>query len=89
MSHHVPRPRYSAEHKAQAKELGAPLFTLDIWYLGDHRTTCTGVLHGSEIEESIERIRKARPSHFCVYEGAEIPSSKCPVCIAKEKEIAK
>lgn len=61
MSHHVPQPRYSPEHKEQAKQEQRPLFTLDIYhYPRQRRTTSTGVATDSEIDEMIARLQRIK-----------------------------
>lgn len=54
----MPKPRYSAEHKAQGEQESRPLFTFDIWFPGDRRSKITGVLVDSEIREIVSRLRR-------------------------------
>lgn len=56
----VPQPRYGAKHREHARREDRPLFTLDIWHLGDRRTTSTGVLLDSEIDEMIARLQRVK-----------------------------
>jgi hypothetical protein len=61
MSDHVPQPKYSLEHREQAKQENRPLFTLDIYhYPRKRRSTCTGVATDSEIDDMIARLQRIK-----------------------------
>jgi len=61
----VPRPRYAPEFKALSKSTCRPLFTLDVLHPTGRRSTVTGVLTDSEIDEALAKLQRIKEGTKC------------------------